>query len=124
MSLWSRVVIGLESGEVLCLRLIVMRCWCAREWRYVAALGMRYVACMLRRYRARFGYAYNWHPEKCSQGQERARSSGTEGVAMSPKTPNLGHDRRRKGKITRNPHAAMIRLEMACSYVKVLLRLI
>ena len=96
MSLWSRVVIGLESGLLECLRLMVMRCWCARAWRYVAALGMCYVACMLRQLRARFGYAYNWHPEKCSQGQELARSSGTEGVAMSPETPNLGHDRQKE----------------------------
>ena len=37
MSLWSRVVMGLVSGEVLCLRLIVMRCWCAGLW-LVAAI--------------------------------------------------------------------------------------
>ena len=124
MSLWSRVVIGLESGEVLCLRLMVVRCSCARAWRYVAALGMCSLACMLCKLRARFGCAVaNWQCESVSQGPQLARSSGTEGVAMSPKAPNLGHKRQKEaGKFRETRTAALIRLEMASSSGKTFAR--
>ena len=106
VSLWRHVVMGLASGEVLCLRLIVMRCWCGFAWWVVAALGMCYVACFPLPFRARFGFALGKLAllKVCAR-PEASTVERTEGVAMSPKTPNLGHDRQRNaGKPRENPH--------------------
>jgi len=50
-------------------------------------------------------------------------SSGTEGVATSPKTPNLDHRRQRNaGAYAKTRTEAMITLEMASSFGKVFSR--